>query len=497
MIILLFNLLHLSTSQPNVLIINIQQIGWGDVDVYTPWRSDTPGIDRIARQGIVLDQVYCETAPAASQAGLLSGKLPASWGFYSSNNAETSTVHEDSLFALPTGMKYLPQELKHHSSMFIGRWLLGQSEAASPLNYGFNMFYGVVSDRDGKYTSLPNPGLYRDSNILGRLFESPGLELDHGLSNLTQQYQAEAVSFIKERTQPFYLHMSLDALVHSPYRSGAWINSSTSSRHTHFTEALREIDDTVSVIYDTLLAEGIADNTVILIAGDSTALASRFTGGNNAPFSGQFQDTTEGGVRVPAVLYYPGARIGRSKQVMNMQDLHSTLLSLCGVNIEPCNEGCVARGIDMSNALQTGVTHDRVVPIYRGRTLMALRLGRYKAHRYAEQSFIPGQFLDELTQYKLADFTKAPLLYDVITDPTERFTIGGGFPIGSERYTSVISDILQWANTILDEVVEDGGLLNECDVSAREWSPEGCAALGVCHTQLIQSKLALCSLPFD
>ena len=44
--------------------------------------------------------------------------------------------------------------------------------------------------------------------------------------------------------------------------------------------------------------------------------------------------------------------------------------------------------------------------------------------RYAEQSFIPGQFLDELTQYKLADFTKAPLLYDVITDPTERFCIG-------------------------------------------------------------------------
>lgn len=57
MFIVFFALIQVLTSAPNVLIINIQQIGWGDVDVYTPWRSETPGIARIARQGIVLDQV--------------------------------------------------------------------------------------------------------------------------------------------------------------------------------------------------------------------------------------------------------------------------------------------------------------------------------------------------------------------------------------------------------------------------------------------------------
>merc|ERR1712176_825941 len=139
-----------------------------------------------------------------------------------------------------------------------------------------------------------------------------------------------------------------------------------------------------------------------------------------------------GGVRVPAIVSCPGLDFGgnrRSKQLMNFADLHTTALSMSGFTPGDCEEPkCLKEGMDMTKSLVTGNTaeHRNMITIFRGRTLMALRKGRYKVHLMSRSSFVPGQFLDNLTSYKLRNTTELPVLFDVIADPGERFFISGG-----------------------------------------------------------------------
>ena len=180
---------------------------------------------------------------------------------------------------------------------------------------------------------------------------------------------------------------------------------------------------------------------------------------------------------------------------MNLADLHATILSLLGEDPGECEEAkCVTGGFNMTEALMSGVPMNRTVAIYRGRSLMAIRTGRYKAHRMSHSAFVPGQFLDTLTSYSLRNISKFPILYDVVADPGERFFVGGGFASSSARYVDVMPHIMEEIVYILDNVPMSGGLLNECNVAYREWAPPGCAQFELC-LQGPPGKLEMCVIP--
>ena len=108
-----------------------------------------------------------------------------------------------------------------------------------------------------------------------------------GRSTLTQVYQSEADVFIRKAAEkPFFLHLSLDALKHSPYRSLHFVGASAESRGTNFTDALREVDALVGAVTKALADMELTDKTVVVLAAKSTALASHYNGGSNGPFTG-------------------------------------------------------------------------------------------------------------------------------------------------------------------------------------------------------------------
>eukprot|EP00116_Pleurobrachia_bachei_P004341 sb/3464603/ len=370
-------------SQPSFIAISLTQVGWADLNLPL-WFSETPNIQSLASRSISLNSLYCETSPSASHGAFLTGRDPVSWGFYSSNNAEATNLKEDSGFVLP--LPTLATTLSNHTSHFVGRWWLGQRPEANPTNHGFDSFYGYVSDRGTKYDDLryPNPGLYRNTEIQSRLYDTtnPSLDLiqDEGRSNLTELFAEEAVRFLRSTTsQPYYLHLSLDATQHPAYRCPQYEGNST-TRGGHFADALREIDGLVGRVL-----EEAGDDIIVALFADSTALASHFDGGSNAPFTGESGDSTEGGVRVPGFLYIP-AEIGRrSNQVMTLSDLHIIISSLLRGESQ-----------ELPNAFQ-GI--EKTVPIFRGRTLMALRWRQYKAHVNMLSNYVPGQFVDSLTSF--------------------------------------------------------------------------------------------------
>lgn len=492
----------------NLVVINVEQLGWGDVGAYSPWRSDTPNIDKLGDSGVILDSLYSEISATATSATFLSGQLAVSWGLHSSNNAEDTQLREDSGFVLPSTLKILPQILKtkDYVTKYIGRWNLGQRTEANPTKFSFDSFLGTVSDSGVKYDNLrfPNIGFYRNERIVARMFDPNTKEddlVEDGVSNLTKVYTDDMEVFIKTQEKPFYLHVSLDALKHRPYRSPKFADSSAESRSTNFTDALREVDEFVGVVVRALQETELADKTLIIFAAQSTALASHYEGGSNSPFTGATGDSTEGGVRVPAIISCPGLDWGgntRSKQLMNFADLHATALSMLGFTPATCKEDkCVKEGMDMTESLVTGDTtgHRDMITIYRGRTLMALRRGRYKAHLMSRSTFVPGQFLDNLTSYKLRNTTKLPILFDVVSDPGERFFIGGGFDTSSSRYSDVLPGLQKEAEYVEEAVPLKDGLLNECNVKWREWTPTGCLDLELCVEMTRESKIRMCNIP--
>jgi len=496
----------------NLVVIHVDQLGWGDVGVYSPWQTDTPNIDQLAAGGVILDNLYSETSATATSATFLSGALAVSWGLYSSNNAEDTQLPEDSGFFIPNNtVQILPQVLKTkgYTTKYIGRWNLGQRSKANPTNFGFDSFLGTVSDLGPKFDNLrfPNVGFYRNENIVARIY-GPNLTmteddlLAEGVSNLTKVYTDDMKVFItKSKDIPFYLHVSLDALKNRPYRSPKFVDSSADSRGTNFTDALREIDEFVGVMIQAITDSDLADKTLVLFAAQSTALASHYEGGSNSPFTGATGDSTEGGVRVPGIISCPGInfRKKRSKQLINFADLHATALSMLGFIPEDCDDPkCVTGGMNLTEPLVTGnitAGHRDLITIFRGRTLMAFRKGRYKIHLMSRSSFVPGQFLDNLTSYKLHNTTDLPILFDVVADPGERFFIGNGFEITRSRYTDVLPDMKAEAEYIKEHVKLSEGLLNECNVAWREWTPPGCLDLELCIPSTRESKVRMCNLP--
>ena len=494
-----------TTVPTNLIVINVDQLGWGDVGLYTPWRDDTPNIDKLVKTGVVLDNLYCETSVSASSAAFLAGRLGVAWGLYSSNNVESSQLQKDSGFVLPNDLRLLSKILngKGHKTKFIGRWNLGQRPEANPINFGFDEFMGTVSDtplEESDGLLFPDIGFYQNENIVARIPRDLNI-LGPGISNLTMLYTEEAKVFIiNNGNVPFYLHLSLEALKHESYRSRGFVGSSSNSRNNNFTDALREVDNLVKEVVTTLESQGLTDKTVVIFAAHSTALSSHFGGGSNGPFSGTTETSSEGGVRVPGVISYPGhsAKSRRTKLLMNFADLHATALSLMGISPPPCNDSrCITDGKDLSAALSStaDAPNRTTIAIYRGRTLMAIRMGRYKAHRIIKP-YAGSPILASLG-YIESDLPKPPLLFDVVTDPAEKFPVGPIYSNSSGRFPDVMPAVIEEIAYVMDTVELSGGLLNECSVEWLEWAPPGCGDMGyLCNpNKPTEGELRMCHKP--
>ena len=171
---------------------------------------------------------------------------------------------------------------------------------------------------------------------------------------------------------------------------------------------------------------------------------------------------------------------------------------LGGFAVKECEEPlCIKEGMDLTGSLVSGNTtgYRDLITVFRGRTLMSFRKGRYKVHVMSRSSFVPGQFLDNLTSYSLRNTTSLPVLFDVVADPGERFFIGEGFEITRSRYTSVLPDLRKQAEYIKQHLKLSEGLLNECNVAWREWTPTGCADLELCVPTTREGKVRMCNFP--
>ncbi|MEH6550790.1 MAG: arylsulfatase [Pseudomonadales bacterium] len=335
-------------DQPNVIIMLADDLGWSDVGFHDG-DIDTPSLDRLAAQGMELSRFYTTPICSPTRAAMMTGRNPMRLGVaYGVIWPWANTgVHPDEHF--------MPQSFESagYQTAMVGKWHLGHAQATyHPNNRGFEYFYGHLQTEVGFYPPFANQG--------GKDFQRNGVSIDD------QGYEtfllADEVSrYIRERDhdKPFFLYMPFIA-PHTPLdapqelqdkykdietdlpparspdtddtRKMAKLMMQPSARPM-YAAVVDGMDQAIGQVLDTLDAEGIAEETIVLFFSDNGGAAYSVGGANNAPLRGGKGDTYEGGIRVVSLMRWPGRIPGGEKmdQIMTAMDIFPTLAAAAGV----------------------------------------------------------------------------------------------------------------------------------------------------------------------
>jgi arylsulfatase A-like enzyme len=383
-----------SRTRPNVILINCDDLGWGDLSCYGHPLHSTPHLDRLAEDGTRFTEFYSASPLCSpSRGALLTGCYPRRIGFGLFDGA--GVLFPGDPIGLDPGETTIASMLKAngYATRIIGKWHCGDQPEFLPTRHGFDGYYGIPYSNDmgrqvGQRPWPPLP-LMRDDQVV---------EEQPDQVSLTMRYTEDAVRFFRaHRDSPFFLyfaHMYVHLPIYVPDRFLA------ESRNGPYGGAVAAIDWSVGVIVDELRRLGIAQDTIIMFTSDNGSRAD--FGPSNGYLRGIKGTTWEGGQREPFIAWWPGhVPSGRvAPGILSMIDLLPTIATLCDV-IPPADRR--TDGIDCAGFLTGEVKQSprEEFLYYSGDTLNAVRAGRWKLHVHRD-----GESITEL--------------YDLDTDPGER-----------------------------------------------------------------------------
>ena len=369
------------TRRPNVLLINCDDVGYGDLGCYGSIRNKTPALDRLADQGARLTSFY-QASPwcSPSRAALLTGCYPPRIGF--SEFDGMPVLFPGDRWGLAPSEVTIARALSQggYRTQAVGKWHCGDQPAFLPTNHGFDHFLGLPYSNDMGRQAGQVAAEDRDrirTPPLPLLLDDQVLEQQPDQASLTARYISEAVRFIRDcGTQPFFLYLA-HIYVHLPiYVQERFLAQSDNGVYG---AAVESIDWATAVLLAELDRQGIADDTIVIFTSDNGSLGAN--GGSNAPLRGKKGTTWEGGMRVPCLIRWPG-RIAPGRTVDALAtslDLFPTLCGWCNI-AQPAGPEIDGSCI---GSLLLDVTNDpaeRVFCYYNKADLEAFRCGDWKLH---------------------------------------------------------------------------------------------------------------------
>ncbi|MAC70824.1 MAG: arylsulfatase [Gammaproteobacteria bacterium] len=391
-------------KQPNFIVIMADDLGYGDLGVYGSTLIKTPHLDSLALNGARLDSFYSSAnVCTAARGGLLTGRYPIRLDLVADVARPTNEIH---LAFEETTIAEALQPLGYRSALF-GKWHLGSRLEWSPMDQGFDEFFGVLHSND--MTPLE---LYRGKQMI----ENP---VDQ--TTLTERYTREAVRFIEENNDnPFFLYIP-HSFPHVPlFVSPRFDGRSDAGLYGDVVET---IDWSTGKIIAALEREGLRDNTLIMFTSDN----GPWFEGSAGIYRDRKGSSWEGGQRVPFIASWPGTippGTVSDEPAMNI-DLMPTLLELAG------GQRPNDRTIDGKNMmpLLTGTesTHHQALFLFNNDRIVGVRSGRWKL--VVETRYRAGHNSFERSNYYGPD----GLLFDLQSDPSETYSYTREYPEIVER----------------------------------------------------------------
>lgn len=391
----------MTERQPNIVLINCDDLGYGDLGCYGSERNRTPAIDRLASEGLCLTDFYVASPVCSpSRAALMTGSLPPRVGFGDFDGE--AVLFPGMRYGLAPGEQTIASTLKAagYATAMVGKWHCGDQREFLPTQHGFDTFFGLpysndmgLMSHDGRRTgTVPLPLLDGEEVIQ----QQPAMEA------LTERYTSEAVRLLHEhRDHPFFLYLA-HLHPHLPHITPHSFQQR--SGNGAYGAAVEYIDWSTDVLLRELEELGLAENTIVIFTSDNGSRVSG-EGGSNDPLRGTKRTNFEGGVRVPCLVRWPGhiPAASTSAEVTSAMDLLPTLAGLAGAELATDR---VRDGHDISELWRepefTRSPH-LVLPYYWRNELEAVRKGRWKLHVLRHEP-PTGEVLE---------------LYDLVSDPGE------------------------------------------------------------------------------
>lgn len=367
---------------PNILLLVSDDTGWNDVGYHNP-TIKTPNIDRLARQGVELDNFYVSPVCSPTRAALLTGRPASRYGIL-------GPIAGRSELALPKGTMTLAELLRRHGyqTAITGKWHLGLKPELGPRQYGFDYSYGYFHGQLDQFTHI-----YKNGDRTWHRNDQFVDEEGHATDLITN----EAIRFIRElrdKTRPFFLYVPF-SVPHFPVQEEKRWEEMYSQIENEcrrlYAASMTHMDDGIGQILAALEKDGLADDTLVIYFSDNGAQESWSAGpdyyagkfrpcdqlGDNRPLRGWKGELYEGGIRVPAAIYWKGRLQPRkATEIIAVQDLYPTIAHLVGAEI---SSDWQIEGMDIWQALSGGggALPSRVL-YWRTKSQFAVRKGNWK-----------------------------------------------------------------------------------------------------------------------
>ncbi|MFV0345739.1 MAG: sulfatase [Bacteroidales bacterium] len=418
-------------DRPNIILINIDDLGWRDVGFMGSEYYETPNIDKLASQSMVFLDAYASASNCApSRACMMSGQWTPRHGIYTvesserGKSADRKLVPTPNTTTIPDNNYLLPQAL--HDAGFrtchAGKWHLSES----PLDKGFDVNIG------GNHSG--NPGSYYPP------YKSvPELQAPVDDYNLTVLIMDKTLDFLSaDSKQPFFLYYAPYA-VHTPiqpikellpkYENKKAYKGQNNAKYATMVE---NVDRQIGRLISKLEENGKLENTFILFTSDNGGVY-KIT--KQRPLRAGKGAYYEGGIRVPLFAYWKGKiKNGESDVPVSNLDFYPTILEVAridkpnnkqldGVSLLPIINGTTSnRNLYWHFPIYLEGGNDETQdPLFRTRPGSAIRSGDWKLIQYFENNDIE--------------------LYNLKDDPSEKQNLAKSMP---EKAEELLNSLLQW-----------------------------------------------------
>ena len=356
--------------QPNVVVIFIDDMGYGDIGPYGATKQRTPHLDRMAKEGMKLTSFYAAPVCSVSRAQMMTG-------CYGARVSVPGVYFPGQSVGLNPSEVTVAERLKEkgYATQMVGKWHLGDQPDFLPTRQGFDHYLGIPYSNDmlkkSADTKLPVVPLLRDEKIV---------ELMDGdaQTRLVEIYTKEAVDFIgRNKDKPFYLYFAHNA-VHTPIHPGAAFAGK--SQNGRFGDWVEEVDWSVGQVLEALRSQGLDRDTLVVFTSDNGPWLIKGTdGGSAGPLRGGKGSTWEGGMREPTIAWWPGHVPAGSVNdaVAGTIDLLPTFVSLAGGAV-PASPVIDGRDITPILLGQSKESAREAHYYFSGYDLQAVRQGRWK-----------------------------------------------------------------------------------------------------------------------
>ena len=432
----------LQDKKPNVIIIFTDDQGYQDIGCFGATDIETPNLDNMAKEGIMLTDFYAAQAVcSASRAGLLTGCYPNRIGIHGAFMPDSNQGLNLSETTIPEMLK----EINYNTGIF-GKWHLGDHPKFMPNNQGFDEYFGIPYSND-MWPLHPQQGSAFDFSPLPLFENEKIIDTLTNQSSLTTQITERSVEFIKKNKEnPFFLYIA-HPQPHVPlYVSDKFKGK---SKRGLYGDVIMEIDWSVGQVLAALKEYNLDDNTIVIFTSDNGPWLSY---GDHAGCAYPLREgkgtALEGGQREPCIIRYPNKiKPGRVIDVPMMAiDILPTIAKITGAKL-PDNTIDGMNIWDIWTGKSNQSPHKAYYFYYHVNELHGIRYGKWKMyfpHKYRTLNGRKGGENGLPVEYEYNTMNTIEL-YDLSKDISETIDVAAKHP-------DIVAEILSLGDNIRTEL---------------------------------------------